>query len=105
MTRGRPIKSQIRQNIIEILFYLGKGYGYEISKIYNEIFPQVTQRSIYYHLRKGTQTKEININKIKKESGDFSWGSSVEKIYYELGDNAKPKGETKVKDFLKTIKR
>jgi hypothetical protein len=105
MARGRPIKSQIRQNIIEILFYLGKGYGYEISKIYNEIFPQVTQRSIYYHLKKGTQTKEININKIKKESGDFSWGSSVEKIYYELGDNAEPKGENKVKDFLKTIKR
>ena len=100
MARGRPIGSQIRQNIIEILFYLGKGYGYQISKIYNEIFPQVTQRSIYYHLRKGTQTKEINVNKIKEEKGDFSWGDTVEKIYYELGDAAEPKGEGRVKDFL-----
>ena len=56
MVRGRPVKSQIRQNIIEILFYLGKGYGYQISKIYNEAIPQVTQRSVYYHLRKGVHT-------------------------------------------------
>ncbi|MBT3814638.1 hypothetical protein HOE37_01455 [Candidatus Woesearchaeota archaeon] len=100
MVRGRPTKSQIRQNIIEILFYLGKGYGYQISKIYKEVFPPVTQRSIYYHLRKGTQTKEININTIKEEKGEFSWGDTVEKIYYELGDAAEPKGESRVKEFL-----
>lgn len=104
MTRGRPIKSQIRQNIIEILFYLGKGYGYQISKIYNEIFPAVTQRSIYYHLRKGVYTKEIEVNKIKEEKGDFSWGDTVEKIYYELGDFAEPKGDNRVKEFMKKNK-
>ena len=103
MQRGRPIGSQIRQNIIEILYYLGKGYGYEISKIYNELFPPVAQRSIYYHLRKGVQTKEININKIKEEKGDFSWGNFVEKTYYELGDRAEARGEKKVKEFLKKV--
>ena len=41
MPRGRPVKSQIRQNIIEILFYLKQGYGYNIAKVYNDIFPQV----------------------------------------------------------------
>ena len=101
MVRGIPVKSQIRQNIIEILFYLGKGYGYQISKIYNEVFPQVTQRSVYYHLRKGVHTKEINVNKIKEEKGDFSWGDTVEKIYYELGEAAEPRGEGRVKEFLK----
>jgi hypothetical protein len=101
--RGRPVRSEIRQNIIEILFYLGKGYGYQICKLYQEIFPEVTQRSIYYHLKKGTQTKEININKVVEETGDFSWGNSVEKIYYELGDNAEPKGEKRVKKFLKKL--
>lgn len=100
MKRGRPVRSQIRQNIIEILYYLGQGYGYQICKIYNDVFPQVTQRSVYYHLRKGTQTKEIKINKIKEEKGDFSWGSMVEKIYYELGELAKPKGDNRVKEFL-----
>ncbi len=101
MKRGRPVKSQIRQNIVEILHYLEKGYGYQISKIYNEIFAPVTQRSIYYHLRRGVLTKEIEIHSIKQEKGDYSWGSAVEKTYYSLGDNAKPVGVGKVKEFLK----
>ncbi len=103
MKRGRPVKSQIRQNVIEILYYLGKGYGYQIAKIYNEIFPQVTQRSVYYHLKKGVLTKEIEIHKIEQEKGDFSWGQIVEKKYYCLGGKAEPKGEEKVKEFLKKI--
>jgi|SRR3989338_7807423 len=101
MPPGRPIHSQIRTNIIEILFYLGRGYGYQIAKIYNELFPEVTQRSIYYHLRKGEKTKEIELNTIEEEKGDFSWGSTVEKIYYILGTAAKPKGETRIEDYLK----
>ena len=105
MVRGRPIGSPIRQNIIEILFYLKKGYGYQIAKIYNEIFPEVTQRSVYYHLRKGVQIKEIHINQIKVEKGDFSWGSVVEKIYYTLGDAAQPKCDNRVREFLKDFKK
>ena len=105
MVKGRPVKSQIRQNIVEILHYLGDGYGYQIAKMYNEIFPTVTQRSIYYHLRKGILTREIEIHKIEQEKGDFSWGSVVEKKYYILGKNAEPKGEKKVKEFLSQWKR
>lgn len=105
MKKGRPPKSQIRQNIIEILYYLGKGYGYEISKIYNEVFPPVTQRSIYYHLKKGVLIKEINVHKIEQERGEFSWGTVVEKIYYSLGNAAQPKGEKRVKVFLKKFRR
>lgn len=103
--KGRPVKSQIRQNIIEILNYLGKGYGYEISKIHNAIFPTVTQRVIYYHLKKGILTKEISLDKVEQEKGNFSWGSFVEKAYYKLGQNADPKGEQRVKDFLKQWKK
>ncbi|HLC81993.1 MAG TPA: hypothetical protein VJH68_05035 [Candidatus Nanoarchaeia archaeon] len=99
--RGRPVKSQIRQNVIEILFYLGTGYGYQIAKIYNEVFPKVTQRSIYYHLRKGVLTGEVNIHKIEQEKGNFSWGQVVEKKYYLLGKNAVINGDERVKDFLK----
>jgi len=100
MPRGRPTKSVIRQNIIEILHYLGKGYGYDIAKIYNNIFPKVTQRSIYYHLHKGISTGEIEIEEIKEEEGDYSWGKVVEKIYYSLGKEATPKGEERVRTFL-----
>jgi hypothetical protein len=105
MVRGRPVGSEIRNNIIEILYYFGQGYGYQICKIYNEVFPPVTQRSIYYHLKKGTKTGEISVNQIKEEKGDFSWGTVVEKIYYELGEQAEPKGEKRVKQFLKKNSR
>tara|TARA_Y100000310_G_scaffold334692_1_gene414997 strand:+ start:716 stop:1042 length:327 start_codon:yes stop_codon:yes gene_type:complete len=105
MVRGRPVGSHIRQNIIEILFYLGRGYGYQISKIYNEVFSPVTQRSIYYHLRKGMETKEITVNEVKQEKGEYSWGNVVEKTYYELGVAAEPKGDSQIQNFLKKHKR
>ncbi len=105
MKRGRPTHSIIRQNVVEILHYLGKGYGYEISKIYNEVFPKVTQRSIYYNLRKGVQTKEISLQRIEQEKGKFSWGDTVEKTYYALGSTAQPLGIPKVQEFLSTWKR
>ena len=79
MSRGRPVKSQIRQNIVEILYFMKKGCGYDIYKIYKEIFPSCTQRSIYYHLVKGVETKEFNVGEIKVEKGEYSWGNSVEK--------------------------
>ncbi len=105
MKRGRPTGSSIRQNILEILYHLGRGYGYEIAKIYNGIFPQVTQRSIYYHLRKGLQTGEIAVHKVEREKGSFSWGDSVEKTYYMLSSMATPQGKAQVKEFLQKWRR
>ena len=104
MKKGRPVKSAIRQNVVEIIYYLNNGYGYQICKIYNEVFPIVTQRSIYYHLRKGLSTKELKVHKIEQEKGDFSWGNMAEKVYYSLGKNAQPKGELRVKEFLQKYK-
>lgn len=98
--RGRPNGSIIRQNIIELLAHLSEGYGYQISTFYNQIFPSCTMRSIHYHLRQGLQTKEFQVKRIAKEEGDYSWGSHAEKIYYALGENAKPKMDTRVKDFF-----
>ena len=100
MAKGRPVKSEIRQNIVEILFFLKEGYGYDIYKVYKNIFPNVTMRSIYYHLKKGTDLGEFKINKVEKEKGDFSWGSEVEKIYYGLGQNAKPAGNERISKFI-----
>ena len=105
MIKGRPVKSQIRQNIVEILYYLSEGYGYQVAKIYNEIFPPATQRSIYYNLQKGVLTKEIKVQKIEEEQGEYSWGSRVEKKYYSLGKNAEPKGDKRVKEYLQTCQK
>ena len=92
--------SIIRQNIVEILYFLGKGYGYDIYKIYCELFPKVTLRSIYYHLRKGVSLEEFKIEKIVVEHGNYSWGNEVEKIYYSLGKNAQPKMLDDVKKYF-----
>jgi hypothetical protein len=100
MARGRPAKSEIRQNIVDILFFIKRGYGYDIYKIYREVFAPVTMRSIYYHLRKGLKLEEFKIDKIEKEKGDYSWGGEAEKIYYGLGPNAKPSGNQKIKEYL-----
>jgi len=100
MKKGRPIKSEIRQNIVEILSHIQKAYGYEIYKVYVSIFPKVTLRSIYYHLKKGLDLGEFRINKVEKEKGEYSWGTEAEKIYYSLGDNAKPSGNDRVKEYV-----
>ncbi len=100
MPKGRPVRSEIRQNIIEILFYTKEDYGYEIYKNYIAIFPKVTMRSIYYHLKKGVALNEFKVSKIEKEKGDYSWGGEAEKIYYSLGNNAKPLGNAKVKEYF-----
>ena len=104
MPKGRPVKSEIRENMIEILFYMKEGYGYEIYKAYVAIFPKVTMRSIYYHLKKGLSLKEFKISKVEKEKGDYSWGPEAEKTYYSLGENAKPTGNEKVKEYFEKKK-
>lgn len=100
MARGRPIKSAIRQNIVEILYFMKEGYGYDIYKIYVEIFPKTTMRNVYYHLRKGAELKEFKISKVRAEKGDYSWGEKAEKIYYSLGKNAKPTMSEKVRKWF-----
>lgn len=103
--KGRPIGSVIRQNIIEILYFMGNGYGYDIYKIYMDIFPKVTMRSIYYHLRKGLELGEFKIHKAGKEKGNYSWGSEAEKVYYSLGNGAKPLGKDNVKEYFDKKKK
>lgn len=105
MPRGRPVKSEIRKNIVEILYFLGEGYGYDIYKIYREIFPSCTNEVIYYHLRKGKELGEFEIKKIKQEKGNYSWGGTAEKIYYKLGPNANPLGDIRVKEYLDELKK
>lgn len=100
MIRGRPVKSHIRQNMVEILFVLGEASGYDIYKVYREVYPKIALRSIYYHLKKGCSINEFKISKIEKEKGNFSWGGEAEKKYYSLGDFAKPLGDEKVKNYI-----
>lgn len=100
MQRGRPIKSSIRNNIIEILYFLKKAHGYEIYKIYKEIFGKVAQKSIYYNLNKGISTKEFELKQVKKQLGNYSWGSTSEINIFTLGAHANPQINKQVKDYF-----
>ena len=103
-SRGRPPGSPIRKNLAEILWVIRKGYGYEIARIYEGIFPRVTMRSIYYNLRKGVSTGEFRIVDIKNEKGEYSWGNEAEKVYYALGKNSAPRGNKQVKMIVESLK-
>lgn len=98
--RGRPIGSSIRQNLIEILYYRKKAYGYDLYKDYCSLFPEVTLRVIYYHLKKGVALKEFELEEVKMEKGNYSWGGEAEKKYYKLGPDAHPKIDKKAKSFF-----
>lgn len=103
--RGRPLNSQIRENIVEILYFMKKAYGYDIYKHYVNVFPKVTLRSIYYHLKKGIELGVFEIEKIEREKGDYSWGEMAEKIYYKLGKNASPKLNPVLKNYFEKLKK
>lgn len=98
--RGRPTRSNIRQNLIEILHFMGEAYGYQLYKAYKDIFAPVTLRVIYYHLAKGKQLGEFADAGVKKTSGTYSWGPEAERIFYKLGPSAKPKILPEVKEYF-----
>lgn len=102
--RGRPVYSRIRQNLVDILYFLGEGYGYQLHKIYKKIFDSITSEVVYYHLKKGVSLEEFTLAKVKSEKGNFSWGQTAEKSYYTLGPNAKPTMNKRVKEVLESEK-
>lgn len=102
--RGRPVGSGVRNNIIDILYFLKSAYGYEIYKHYIELFPKVTLRLMYYHLAKGISMGEFKVEKVERNEGDYSWGKSSERTIYSLGENAKPAMNTDVKEYFEKKK-
>ena len=94
MPRGRPLKSEIRQHMVDLLAELGSAYGYDLGRVYNERFAPVTKRSIYYHLRKGLLTKEFVIARVERSEGNYSWGPTSQKTYFSLGPEARSSSQT-----------
>ena len=56
--RGRIVGSVIRDNIIEILYFMEKSHAYELAKTYKKVFGPISIRSVYYNLKKGL---ELNV--------------------------------------------
>ncbi len=79
---------------------MGEAYGYQLYKAYKDIFPAVTLRVIYYHLKKGKSLGEFEVAGIKKTSGSYSWGPEAERVFYKLGPKAKPSILPEVKEYF-----
>ena len=88
MAKGRPLKTEIRENIASILKHTNIAYGYQIYKIYKDIFGNISLRNLYYNLKKGAELGEFVLINIKKEEGYFTWGNEAEHKYYTLGPYA-----------------
>jgi hypothetical protein len=101
---GRKPKSQIRDDIIELLYHIKEAYGYELYKKYCKVYDKkVSIRSIYYHLNKGVELGVFNLKEIRDVKGDFSWGSGAKQVIFQLGANANPKGIKEVYNKLQNI--
>lgn len=103
--RGRPIQSEIRQNIIDILFISGKMHGYNIYKHYMALFPKCAQKSVYYNLKKGAALDEFEVEEIKEEQGKYSWGDIAKKVYYKIGKSAKPRVNKRIKEYFSKLSK
>jgi hypothetical protein len=89
---GRKPKSQIRDEMVELLYFLKEAYGYDLYKKYCKVYDKkVSMRSIYYHLNKGVELGIFNLKEIRDVKGDFSWGSGAKQVIFQLGINATPK--------------
>jgi len=103
MPRGRPSVSIVRDRLSEMLFIKGKLTAYDAHKHYIRIFASVTRRNIYYQLAKGAV-----LGLFKKESveerGDYSWGETSRKIYYELKSKDEVRLNLEIKKYFKEIK-
>ena len=95
--RGRPVGSRVRDNIIDILYVYGPLHGYRIHSIYNELFPEVSRRLVYYHLEKGEELGVIVLESSAVVEGEYSWGSKVRRKQYAVGPNAEPKMQDRIK--------
>lgn len=103
MKRGRPQGSPVRQNITELLAQFGELHGYEIYKHYTKLFPSASMRAVYYSLRNGAKKGYFKVSKVEKKAGSYSWGPEAQRVYYALGEAAKPTGDAKVKRYFDNL--
>jgi hypothetical protein len=87
--RGRPKGSRTRDRVGGILSVIERGTGYDVYRIYREVYGSITSRSIYYNLHQGVLLDDFELDEITVESGEYSWGGKAEKKYYKPGRKAK----------------
>jgi len=69
---------------------MNSSYGYDLYKKYRILFGAVKIRTVYYNLRKGVLLNEFMISDIKREVGEYTWGTETERVYYTNGPYSNP---------------
>ena len=103
MKRGRPAGSPVRLNVTELLAQFGELHGYEVYKHYLKLFPKASMRAIYYSLRNGVKKGYFKIAKVEKKAGNYSWGPEAQRVYYALGELARPTGDPKARKYFEDL--
>ncbi|HII29680.1 hypothetical protein COT48_02785 [Candidatus Woesearchaeota archaeon CG08_land_8_20_14_0_20_47_9] len=101
---GRPVRSAVRENLVELLFFLGKSHGYQLYSLYCRVFPRVTRRAVYYQLKRGLELGFFRVSEVEIRPGNYSWGQTAERVVYALTDKVRPVGDARVKKQLNTLK-
>lgn len=103
---GRKPKSDIRTNLVELLFFIKEDYGYDLYKKYISVFDKkVSIRSIYYNLTKGVEIGIFRIKNIEQAHGDYSWGNNVQRVIFSLGKEANPRGLQEIYEKICALDR
>ena len=101
--KGRPFKSNTRQNIEKILATMGMGYGYLVYKIYRKAYEKTSLRNIYYHLHTGVKLGEFIEIGSEEGKGDYTWGGKTERKIYTRGPNASQEKDPKAEEVMKEL--
>lgn len=102
---GRPAKSKVRDQLAEVLYVAGALTAYDAHKHFIRLFGGVTQRNIYYQLKRGVDLGIFRISDVVEEKGDYSWGPTTRKVYYELTPAASPQLNSAVKHYFDKISK
>ena len=97
---GRPPRSIVRERLAEMLFIVGKLTAYDAHKHYVQLFSPATQRNVYYQLRRGVDIGIFKIADVVEEPGEYSWGPTTRKVYFELSKTATPQFNKHIKNYF-----
>ncbi len=104
MPRGRPSYSLVRERLKQLLYFLGPLTAYDAHKHFVELFAKTSRRNVYYQLSKGEELGFFKVNKVEEEQGDYSWGSTSRKVYYELAAKMPVDVDERVREYAQKVK-
>lgn len=104
MAKGRPRYSLVRERLKQLLYILGPLTAYDAHRHYAALFASTSRRNIYYQLRNGVDMGVFAVYDVVEEEGDYSWGSTSRKVYYEFAGKSDVRVDDRIRDYAKNMK-